>query len=100
MERDKIDTHFQKYKQAVLSDPDKNFEGTEEAIKIKNKKSKKDWNDKRDREEKSFVDANDYIGKLNAWKVPHPLIFVGSQIPKRSIGPRAKYESRASRHSQ
>ena len=61
LEKDKIESQFNKFKQQfTLDDDDKDKEG-KEVQKENAIKKKESWIKKREKEEKSFIEANDYI---------------------------------------
>lgn len=61
LERDKIESQFQKFKQSMVSDSKRSQDDSPTTSKEKQASKKNEWMKKREREEKSFVDANDYI---------------------------------------
>ena len=61
IERDKLESQFQKFKQSMLADSKRALEDSPKTAKEKQASKKSDWMKKREREEKSFVDANDYV---------------------------------------
>ena len=61
LEKDKIESQFNKFKQKFVSDDDKPEDDSKETQKEKSLKKKESWIKKREKEEKSFIDANDYI---------------------------------------
>jgi chromosome segregation ATPase len=61
IERDKVESQFQKFKKSMIEDGVKSPEESPDASKSKLKAKKDKWIKSREREEKSFIDANDYI---------------------------------------
>ena len=76
VEKDKIEAQFQEFKEAMIQEG-KFSTISEESNKGKLKERKKNWASKREKEEKSFIDANDYAlvwKKLKEVKCEHELI--------------------------
>lgn len=61
LEKEKIEAQFQKFKETMLKEGMGTIDSSADSAREKQEAKKNQWVKKREREEKSFIDANDYV---------------------------------------
>jgi hypothetical protein len=88
LEREKIDTEFQIFKQLMLNESKEEIEVSTKSARERKLAKKNKWVKRREFEEKSFIDANDYVlvcKKLKEVKSEHSLMIIELKQYKQQL---------------